>query len=151
MEWLVVLHVLAAIIGIGPTYFGSVLYREGQSVGQLKHAVAIGQKLDLFPKIGGTIAVLTGIWLVAATGHAFGDFWIWASLALYVAIQIVVVGILLPASKPLIAWLQETKAREDEPLPQAQSAALRKINRLHAAAMTMGTLLFILMILKPLL
>ncbi|GGG16706.1 DUF2269 family protein [Paenibacillus abyssi] len=149
MEWLVLIHVLSAIIGVGPTFFGHVLFRNRQTIGELKQSYKLGSKLDFFPKIGGGIAVLSGIALVIWSGMGFGHFWIIASIILYIAIQIVAVGIIMPMSKKMNIWLQETKLSDSHFPPAPQAALLNKVNKLYYVCSALGTLLFIMMILKP--
>lgn len=64
MEWLKLLHILSAIMGIGPTFFGHVLVRSKQSPDELRQSMKLFKWIEMFPKIGGTIAVLTGILLI---------------------------------------------------------------------------------------
>ncbi|WNS75740.1 DUF2269 family protein [Bacillus sp. DTU_2020_1000418_1_SI_GHA_SEK_038] len=149
MKWLVLIHVLSAIIGVGPTYFGHIFLRKKQSIGELKQSLMLSKKLEYFPKIGGTIAVLTGIALVVLSSLSFTELWILASILLYIGVQIVVVGFIAPVTKQLSAWLQDPTLPDHEPLPEPQSAYLGKANRLYYVASGLGTLLFILMILKP--
>jgi len=149
MKWLVLIHVMSAIIGVGPTYFGHVFFRKGQTVGDLKHSLRFGRLMEFFPKIGGTIAVLSGLLLLVLTDWKFLSFWIVASIVLYVAIQVVVIAIVSPVTKRLFQWVQATAQSDQESLPAEQSSMLNKANYWYYAASTMGTLIFILMILKP--
>lgn len=52
MEYLILIHIISAIIGIGPTYFGHVLLRQNQSLEELRTSLKLAGKLELFPKIG---------------------------------------------------------------------------------------------------
>jgi uncharacterized membrane protein len=72
---LVLVHVLSAIIGIGPVFFGHVLLRKGQSLNQLKSSLALSKLLEMFPKILGSLAVVTGIllaWLGDTASKRYG-------------------------------------------------------------------------------
>ncbi|WP_240420253.1 DUF2269 family protein [Paenibacillus periandrae] len=149
MKWLVLIHVLSAIIGIGPTYFGHLLFRNGQTVGGLRQSIASFKLLNFFPKIGGTLAVLTGILLVIVSSWSFSSFWIIGSLVLYVAIQVLVVGILDPVVKNLHLSLQAPDLSQDQNLPETSVRFLSKANRIYYTASILGVLLFTLMIIKP--
>jgi hypothetical protein len=61
---ILILNVLSAIIGVGPTFFGHVLTRKKQSVQELRFSLNLWKYLEFFPKIGGTIAVLSGFILI---------------------------------------------------------------------------------------
>ncbi|WP_047984776.1 DUF2269 family protein [Ornithinibacillus californiensis] len=152
MKWLVLIHVLSAIIGVGPTFFGHVFFRKKQTVGDFKQSLKLSKMLEFFPKIGGSIAVLSGIALVIWSSWSFTEFWILGSILLYIGIQVVVIGFVAPITKELVHWVKEDNTLSDyEPLPSEQSATLSKANRYYYIASCMGTLLFILMILKPIL
>ncbi|MGM0852184.1 MAG: hypothetical protein ACQEWI_06205 [Bacillota bacterium] len=57
---MILLHVLSGIIGVGPTFFAHVLTRPDKTIDQLKVTTELNKRLEYFPKIGGSIAVLTG-------------------------------------------------------------------------------------------
>lgn len=149
MKWLVLIHVMSSIIGVGPTFFGHILLRKRQRVGELRKSLELFQVLNFFPKIGGTIAVLSGLLLVWLGGWKFVTFWIIASLILYVAIQVVAVGLLGPVAAKLYQGLSDQKLNNEQELPKESSLLLAKADRLYYTASAMGVLLFILMIMKP--
>ncbi|NOU65747.1 DUF2269 family protein [Paenibacillus sp. LMG 31461] len=150
MKWLVLIHIVSAIVGIGPTYFGHILLRRNQKDEQLQQSLALFQKLNYFPKIGGSIAVVTGVALVAFAGWKFSDLWILISLVLYVLIQFVAVGVLTPVMSQLNQLLSEEDTKSLNPERHAnKSLLLTKANRLYNAASIMGIVLIILMIAKP--
>lgn len=104
--------------------------------------------LELFPKIGGTLAVLTGIALILLGDYgAFTQIWLIGSLVIYILIQILVVAIITPQAKRLAKWVQDPANQSVKELPQPQRSLLIKVNRLFYGAL--GTLLFIFMIMKP--
>ncbi|MBW5448252.1 DUF2269 family protein [Cohnella sp. CFH 77786] len=149
MKWLVLIHVLSAIVGIGPTYFGHVLFRKRQQVGELRKSLELFQLLNYFPKTGGTLAVVTGLLLVWLDGWKFSSFWILASLVLYVAIQVIAVGMLGPVAAKLHQGLSRPELEAAHELPRESGLLLAKAGRLYYAASALGVLLFVLMILKP--
>jgi uncharacterized membrane protein len=151
MKVLILIHVLAAIIGIGPTYFGHILLRKNQSVQQLKHGIVLMAKLNYFPKVGGTLAVLTGILLVIFGPYSFMQLWLVGSLVLYIIIQIIVIGLMDPVSKKLAAWVLDPANANADKLPEEQNNQLIKVNNLFYSASAVGLLLFIFMIWKPVL
>lgn len=150
MKWLVLIHVLVAIIGIGPTFFGAILLRKHQTISDLRHNVLLQHKLDYFPKIGGTLAVITGILLVL-----FGNYgsilqvWLFGSLVVYLGIQVIVIGFISPALSDLQRWLLHPDNRASTQLPPTQTNALHKVSNLYWLTMLLGFTIFILMIIKP--
>ncbi|PWV88446.1 putative integral membrane protein DUF2269 [Paenibacillus cellulosilyticus] len=148
---LVVVHVMAAIIGIGPTYFSPVLLRSGQTTEQLRISFRLGAILELFPKIGGSLAVLSGIALVIIGDYQFKDVWIYCSLAIYVLIQMLVIGFAAPRQKKVFNWLfdQAAASQSSASPPGDYNALLSQVRTIHYVATLLGIALFVLMIVKP--
>ncbi len=147
---LVTIHVLSAVIGIGPTFFFPALLRPALSVPELRGTLAIGLRLARYPQVGGPVALLSGIGLVFASDtHLFGQIWIRGSLVLFIVIQVLVVGVGVPATKKLGLWLSDPSHADAIALPPEVDAHYRRVRRVHAVASVLGTALFALMILKP--
>lgn len=150
MDILVLIHVLAAVIGVGPTYFLHVLFRKNQDIGELRYAILLGKKLELFPKVGGTLAVLSGFLLYFSGNYGpFSQLWLLGSLILYILIQVVMIGMVNPKIGELARWLFNPENIIATTLSRDQEEIYIKVRRLLYAATSMGTILFILMILKP--
>lgn len=150
MEWLKLLHILSAIVGIGPTFFGHVLVRSNQTPEELRHSMKLFERIELFPKIGGTIAVLTGILLIVLNDYgSFMQLWLVGSLVLYVLIQIVVIGFAAPALKQVAQWVFNPSNLNKTELPKEQRTNFSRANSMLYVASGMGVLLFVFMILKP--
>jgi len=149
-ELLVLIHVLSALIGIGPTFFGHVLVRKNQTPEQLRHSLKLAGRLDFFPKIGGSLAVITGILLIVLNDYGtFMQLWLVGSLVLYVLIQVVVVGFVAPMQKRLAQWVFNEANLNATELPGEQRDVLTRANSMLYVASAMGLALFIFMILKP--
>ncbi|QFT88557.1 hypothetical protein FIU87_07880 [Bacillus sp. THAF10] len=150
MKWLVLIHVLVAIIGIGPTFFGNILLRKQQTISDLRHNILLQHKLDYFPKIGGTLAVITGILLVLFGNYgSFLQIWLFGSLLLYLVIQVLVIGFISPALSELQRWLLHPENRSTTQLPSSQILLHHKIWNLYLIASFLGFIILVLMILKP--
>jgi uncharacterized membrane protein len=147
---LVTVHVLSAVIGIGPTYFFPALFRPALSLPELRGALAISQRLARYPQVGGPVALLSGVGLVLATNtRLFGQTWILGTLGLFVAIQAIVMGVGVPATKRLGRWLADPANADAKALPPEVDAHYRRVRIVHSVAALLGTALFALMILKP--
>jgi uncharacterized membrane protein len=150
MKYLILVHVLSAIIGIGPTYFGHVLLRQNQSLEELRASLKIAGKLELFPKIGGSIALITGLILVFIGDYGtFAQLWIISSLVAYVLIQVVVIGVIMPRQKKLSAWVLDITNRNKPTFPEEQRTQFIQISKLYYVPSALGVILFIMMILRP--
>lgn len=152
-NWLnavVLVHVLAAIIGIGPTYFTHVLLRKGQTLGQLRQSVKLAKTLEFFPKILGSLAVVTGLLLAwLGDNYGFDLFWIYGAIVLYVLIQIVVIGFMAPQAAKATALLEASKDDPNGPASPDINAAIARTNAITYVASAMGVLLFLFMFFKP--
>jgi uncharacterized membrane protein len=149
MIYLITIHVLSAIIGIGPTFFSHVLLRKNQSLNDLRLSLKLAHRLEMFPKIGGTLALLTGIILIIVGNYGgFAQVWIIGSLIAYAIIQILVIGIILPRQKKLEGWVLDDANRNEKTLPDEQNKLFTTISNLYYAPTTLGILLFIFMIVR---
>lgn len=150
MKLLILIHVLSSIIGVGPTFFGHVLTRPSQSLEDLRASYRFSKHLELFPKIGGTLAVLSGIVLYIIGDYGkFTQLWIIGSLILYVLIQIIVIAFITPKQKIVSNWLFDEKNKNIDVINAEILQTQKQINNLFYLASFLGVLLFIFMILKP--
>ncbi|PGS53674.1 DUF2269 family protein [Bacillus sp. AFS041924] len=150
MKILMLIHVLSAIIGVGPTFFGHVLTRSNQTVEDLRMSYRFFKYLEMFPKIGGSLAVISGLTLYFLGNYgSFTQLWLIGSLVLYILIQIVVIGLIAPKQKRIENWLFDEKQKDVNELDQDIVKAQNHVNKLFYFASFMGVVLFIFMILKP--
>jgi hypothetical protein len=151
IAFLVVVHVLAAVIGIGPTYFYPALFRPSLPLSELRAALVTAQRLARYPQIGGPIAVVSGIALVFAIdpGRLFVQKWIFLSIALFLVVQMIIMAIAVPATKKLAAWAFHPSNAGATVLSPEAEAHYRRLRGAHTAAAAFGTVLFALMVLKP--
>ncbi|SFL98163.1 Predicted integral membrane protein [Paenibacillus sp. 1_12] len=151
MKWLVLIHILSAIIGIGPTYAIHILLRKNQSVPELRSSFKTISILLLFPKILGTLAVLSGLALVLLYDSygGFSQLWTLGSLILYVIIQVIVIAFFGRTSPRLEKWLADPVSQSLQILPAEQIKLQSKLMSYMNEASFFGIVLFIFMILKP--
>ncbi len=150
MAILVLIHVLAAVIGVGPTYFFPTLLRPGLPPSELRSALAISRRLARYPQIGGPIALLSGVALVCLMDtHLFAQKWVFGSVTLFVAIQVVVMTMVVPAMKKLDAWMASPGNADAKAFSPDAQALYQRLRSAHMVTAVLGTVLFGLMILKP--
>ncbi|MDI4646727.1 DUF2269 family protein [Cohnella hashimotonis] len=146
---LVAVHVISAIVGIGPTYFGHVLLRKGQTLGQLRDSLKLSAKLEMFPKTLGSLAVLSGLLLVWLGDYGWDQLWIIAAIVDYVLIQIVVIAFMARAAADVAAKAQVDTGPADKQASPALQAGVAKVNAINYVATVLGIVLFLLMFFKP--
>ncbi|WP_309122193.1 DUF2269 family protein [Paenibacillus sp.] len=150
LKTLVAVHVLSAIVGIGPTFIMHLLLRGNQSAAQLRQSLDLMGIVERFPKIGGPVAVLSGILLVSLYGYgSFGQLWLVGSLVLFVLVQIVVVGVAGRQLKPVLNWKRDASEQQEPVVPLQVEAALRRVGGSMWLAHGLAVALFLLMIVKP--
>jgi len=153
-DWLnilVLIHVLSAVVGIGPVFFGHVLLRKGQNFGQLRNSLSLSKMLEKFPKILGSLAVLSGLLLAWLGNYGFKSLWIYGSIVLYVLIQIVVIGFMAPAAQKAAARAFSGSEPADTALPDDLASSVARVDRINWIATVLGLLLFLFMFFKPVL
>ncbi|HZG86398.1 DUF2269 family protein [Paenibacillus sp.] len=147
---LVAVHVLAAVVGIGPTFAYHLLLHKGQEGRQLLDSLELMKTLDAFPKVAGPAAVLSGIALAAFYDYGgFRQLWLTGSLALFAAIQIIVIGAARAPSKVLYDWREEALSQLEPAVPAGVEAAVGKLRYLFWLVHALTVALLLLMIWKP--
>jgi uncharacterized membrane protein len=150
MKWLVLVHVLSAIIGIGPTYAFLVVLRKNQSVQELRFSLKMGKILELFPKILGSLAVVTGLVLFFVGDYGqFTQLWLIGSLILYVIIQVIVIVFVPRSVNSLTKWVADPANNTFQALPSEETKLLGKALNFTYLACFLGIVLFAFMIMKP--
>lgn len=150
MEWLVVIHVLAAVLGLGPAFAFPVLLRKSETVQEMGKHLELVARLELFPKVFGTLAVLSGVALLLLGSYGgFAQLWIIGTLAVYVVIEVLVVGMLNPAAARLSKMIAEEKAPAGQQPGAGHVGLYTRIRSLHSWACVLSLVIFVLMILKP--
>ncbi|TDF97083.1 DUF2269 family protein [Paenibacillus piri] len=150
MKWFVLLHVLTAIIGLGPAFAFPFLLRRTESIEDMVRALHSVARLELFPKLFGTIAVLSGLLLLwIGTYGSWLQIWIVGTLFLYLIIEVLVVVFLNPTAKKLYDSLTSLDMKSLPELPHQAAAMYTRVRNLHLWASVLSLFIFALMILKP--
>ncbi|NBI30273.1 DUF2269 family protein [Chengkuizengella marina] len=151
MSFLILIHVLSAVIGVGPIFFIHILLRKEQSVQELRFSMKIAKKLLLFPKIGGLTAVLTGLLIILLNDYGtFFQLWLVGSLVLYLIAQVILLGFIAPRQKKIASWLFDPNNNNEIKLPFEIILMRSQVNLLFYISTTLILFIFVLMILKPL-
>ncbi|WP_274365852.1 DUF2269 family protein [Paenibacillus thermotolerans] len=150
MEWLVVIHVLSAVLGLGPAYAFPLMLRKASAVDEMKRNVQQVSYLELFPKVFGTLAVLSGLALFFIGSYgSFVQTWIIGSLAVYVVTEILVIGFMAPATRNLLKMMDAPEIESGGEPALAMVKLYSHVRNLHVWAGILGLLIFILMVAKP--
>lgn len=148
MELLVWIHVISAIVGIGPTFVFGFFLNKNQTVSQLSHSLNLLNRMLLFNKIGGPVAVLSGIALIVIGNYEWLQLWIIGALVIYILIT----AIAIPLGNKMNAlqkWAENRHLTGEASLPSEQKKTVKQLHNTINVIHVLSILLFTLMILKP--
>ena len=143
---LVLIHVLAAIIGIGATFVFPVLMASVKNLTQLKYTLTLMKKAELYPKIGGVFLLLSGLIMGFINPVYFTKVWFTGSLVLYVVIEILIYGIANRKMKKVVPLVM---AATGEEIPHEYKEAEKVSQPIHMIASLIAIVIIVLMTLKP--
>ena len=144
--FLLLIHLVAAVVGLGATFGMPVLMSNVKTVSQAQFAHKVSKGIEKFAKVGSITLLLTGIIMAIINPYLFKEVWYIASLVIYVAVQPITAGI-LPKKEKL--QLKSLESHEGEELPEEYKKLAQQVipfnNVLHASAV----ILIVLMTVKP--
>ncbi len=143
---LVVLHVIAAIVGIGPAFVLPLLGSSAKTGSQLRFVFGIIQKINKFPKTGGITLIVTGVLLMIVGKMGLTELWLNLSLLFFIIIEVIIIGMIEPRMRKITALVM---ASEGEEIPQGYQASMSKIIPLEATVHVLTIVIIILMVVKP--
>lgn len=143
---LVFIHIVAAVMGLGAAFGFPVLARSARTASQARYTLELLKKLEILPKVGSIALLLTGIILGIMSPSLFATGWYIASLVLYFAAQVIVIG-MIPKKIRAQADILAQHAGQD--LPDAYRAIGKQAGRLEAVTHLLAFLLIWLMYYKP--
>ncbi|APC47002.1 DUF2269 domain-containing protein [Virgibacillus halodenitrificans] len=145
-EILVFIHIISAILGMGPGFIMIYVVTKSSTMTELRHAYFIRNRLHIFVMVGGTLLLVTGIWMGLLHPYLFSQGWYVVSLILFIIALGFGPGVLSPRSKPIKALLKET---EGEEIPDSYFTLSKKLFFYERMENTIFLIIIVLMILKP--
>jgi hypothetical protein len=143
---LLLVHVLAAIIGIGATFAFPVISNAPKNLTQLKLILDLMKKLEIYPKVGGIFLIVTGLLMGFMTPAYFREFWFTGSIALYIIIEVLIYGIIGPKMKKVVLIVMSA---DGESIPEEYHAAAKATAPIHMVASLLAVMIIIFMSAKP--
>lgn len=143
---MVLLHVVAAVAGLGPTFIFPLLLYSAKSKEQLVWVNDLLAKAEKAIKIASIGLLITGLILGILHPYLFKEFWYISSIVLYFIAQIIVIGIAGKHSKTALAILDATEGSE---IPKEVITLNKIIIKAHISASVIVVILVILMNVKP--
>ncbi|NOU97408.1 DUF2269 family protein [Paenibacillus sp. LMG 31456] len=146
--WILVLHILASIAVIGPALVVPVIRRSARTVGQLRFAFDVTNKLAILPKIGGAVLIITGVWLMIITKMGLSQMWLNISILLSLLMVATIEGLIGPRMKKIMEIVSISQSKGDE-VPSELGRLMKKIVPIETASQLFMIAITVLMILKP--
>lgn len=144
--FVVLIHVLSAILGLGPGFIMIYVVTKAQNMPELRQAYAIRNRLHIFVMIGGTLLLLTGLLMGALNPILFRMGWYVCSLTLF----LIALGfgplILSPRSKPIKKLLEEYPGHE---IPAEYFLMAKSLFFYERIENVLFVIIIIMMVLKP--
>ncbi|EHB66648.1 MULTISPECIES: DUF2269 family protein [Paenibacillus] len=145
---LLVLHILASIAIMGPTFVLFIIRRSAKTVGQLHFASGIANRPSILPKIGGTVLILTGVWLMIITKTGFSQMWLNVSILLALLTVVLIDGWIEPRVNKIEKSISENYDQGNE-IPAEFGLLIKKIVPIETAAQLLMIAILVLMVMKP--
>jgi uncharacterized membrane protein len=143
---LVLIHVLSAIVGLGPGFIMIYVVTRAKTMTELRHAYLIRNRLHIFVMIGGTLLLLTGLTMGTMNPYLFHAGWYVTSLTLF----LIALGfgpiVLSPRSKPIKALL---KNYIGDNIPTEYYKLAKKLFFYERIENVIFLIIIVLMVLKP--
>nr|WP_286182845.1 DUF2269 family protein [Bacillus sp. ISL-55] len=144
---LVLVHVIAAVVGLGASFGMPVVAKFGaKSVTNAKVCFEINKKIEIFAKVGSLTLLASGILMAIVNPALWSQGWFISSLVIYVLIQPVVAGML---PKTIGQQVDLVMNSEDGELPAEYHQLDKKAAKLNGIAHVAAVVLIVLMSTKP--
>ena len=143
---LVLIHVISAIVGLGPGFIMIYVVTRAKTMAELRHAYLIRNRLHIFVMIGGTLLLLTGLTMGTMNPYLFHAGWYVTSLTLFLIALAFGPMVLSPRSKPIKALL---KNHTGDNIPLEYYRLAQKLFFYERIENVIFLIIIVLMVLKP--
>jgi len=145
-RFLLLIHVFSAILGLGPGFVMIYIVTRANTMTELKHAYLIRNSLHIFVMIGGTLLIITGLWMGALNNYLFRQGWYVTSLILFLIALAFGPLVLSPRSKPIKRFL---KIHKGDVIPPEYYKMAGKLFFFERIENVIFLTIIVLMVLKP--
>lgn len=143
---LLVIHVFSAILGLGPGFVMIYVVTKATTMTELRHAYSIRNRLHRFVMVGGTLLLITGLWMGFMHPYLFKAGWYVASLALFLIALAFGPIALSPRSRPIKVLLTR---HQGEDIPDEYYVLSKKLFFYERIENVIFLIVIALMVLKP--
>lgn len=143
---LVFIHVISAILGLGPGFIMIYVVQKANTMTELRHAYFIRNRIHIFVMVGGTLLLITGLWMGFLRPYLFKEIWFSLSLMLFLIALAAGPVVLSPRSKPIKRILLE---QVDDIIPETYYNYSRQLFFYERITNVIFLIIITLMIFKP--
>lgn len=143
---LVVIHVLSAIIGLGPGFVLTYIVIKAGNMTELRHGYKVRKQIHIFVMLGGTLLLITGILLGILNPVLFTQGWYLLSFILYLIALAASPLLLRKEARPVNEFLKEYNGEE---IPQEYYNLSKRLYLYEHITNVFFVIIILLMILKP--
>jgi hypothetical protein len=143
---LVLIHVIAAVAGLGASFALPVVMNYPKTAEQARFSLELNKKIEVFAKYGSITLLITGLIMGFMFPALFTTGWYIASLIIYMAVQVIVAGIM---PKKVAKMSEIITSYKGEDLPASYKELTGKLRPYNMILHTSAIILIILMSLKP--
>ncbi|HIW32361.1 MAG TPA: DUF2269 domain-containing protein [Candidatus Paenibacillus intestinavium] len=143
---LVFVHVFSAILGMGPGFILTFIVSKANTMSELKHAYAIRHRIHIIVMIGGTLLLITGVWMGILRPYLFTEVWYVMSVVLFLVALAIGPLVLSPRSRPIKQLLKEHIGEE---IPNQYYTLSKKLFFYEHIENLIFIVIIILMLTKP--
>ena|SRR5699024_7072168 len=143
---LVTIHVFSAILGLGPGFVMIYIVSKSKTMIELRHAYMIRNRIHIFVMVGGTLLLVTGLWMGVLNPVLFKQIWYVSSLVLFLIALAAGPVVLSPKSKPIKEIL---KNHEGPEVPEEYETYANALFFYERITNVIFLIIIALMVLKP--
>lgn len=143
---LVFIHIVSAILGMGPGFVMIYIVTKASTMTELRHAFYIRNRVHIFVMIGGSLLLVTGLLMGLINTYLFQQGWYLVSILLFLITLAAGPFVLKPISTPIKEILANHKGDD---IPGEYYVLSKKLFTYERVLNTLFLVIIALMITKP--
>ena len=143
---IVLIHVISAVVGMGPAFLFPMIIKFAKTKEQLVFINRLLEKAEKGIKIGSIVLLVTGFIMGFLNTNLFQEIWYIASIVLYFVAQIFVIGVGVKNTKKVVTILEKSEGNE---IPMEVNILNNQIIKAHYATSVIVLFMIFFMSIKP--
>jgi len=143
---LVFVHIVSAIIGMGPGFILTYIVTKASTMSELRHVYYIRHRIHILVMVGGSLLLISGLLMGILRPYLFTSGWYITSLILFIIALAIGPLVLSPHSRPIKRLLNE---HVGEHISEQYYTLSRKLFFYERIEHAIFLVIIVLMITKP--